>query len=154
MYTPLLPCVLIIFKPLSIEKTFKFINGKSESHYLNAKKPINFLWTSFYRRVSKKDVSREATKKRTKRIVKPLRLISGVSESVIENLRAIAKDISNKRKLQGEANKTGAKQIKSSGGVTETKQGINQAKKIQQKSSIPKMQKTQRGNLKQMGKTR
>lgn len=74
----------------SVYKTFKFINGKSESHFLKSKKPSKFLWTAFYRRVHKKDTSKEVVKKRTRRIAKPVRIISGIEEKELEALRAKA----------------------------------------------------------------
>lgn len=54
---------------------------------MNGKKPSKFQWTSFYRRIHKKDASKEVAKKRTKRIAKPLRLISGVTEQMLQDLR-------------------------------------------------------------------
>ncbi|KAK6526679.1 60S ribosomal protein L24 [Arthrobotrys megalospora] len=71
-------------------KSFRFSNGKSESLFLQRKNPRRIAWTILYRRMHKKGISEEVTKKRTRRTVKHQRAIVGASLDVIKEKRSIA----------------------------------------------------------------
>ncbi|KAG1460871.1 hypothetical protein G6F56_005846 [Rhizopus delemar] len=51
-------------------RTFKFINGKAESYFLQRLNPRKIRWTSIYRRLNKKGMTEEVHKKRSRRTVK------------------------------------------------------------------------------------
>ena len=63
----------------SDNKSFRFLNGKSESHFLSKKKPTKFLWTVLSRRVHKKGTAEEVAKKRTRKAVKVQRAVVGAT---------------------------------------------------------------------------
>ncbi|KAI7877947.1 hypothetical protein K492DRAFT_165413 [Lichtheimia hyalospora FSU 10163] len=59
--------------------TFRFINGKTESYFLQRLSPRKIRWTQIYRRVNKKGISVEVRAKRTRRTVKHERAVVGAS---------------------------------------------------------------------------
>jgi large subunit ribosomal protein L24e len=63
----------------SDNKSFRFSNGKCESHFLSKKKPTKFLWTVLSRRVHKKGTSEEVAKKRSRKVAKVQRAVVGAS---------------------------------------------------------------------------
>ena len=65
-------------------KTFKFLNGKTESYFLQRLKPSKLDWTVVFRRLHKKGITEEVSKKRTKRTVKVLRTVAGIDKAVLE----------------------------------------------------------------------
>ncbi|KAI5810002.1 putative 60S ribosomal protein L24 [Peziza echinospora] len=70
-------------------KIFRFVNGKSESLFLQRKNPRRIAWTVLFRRMHRKGISEEVAKKRTRRTVKHQRAIVGASLDVIKEKRAI-----------------------------------------------------------------
>ncbi|KAK9490860.1 ribosomal protein L24e-domain-containing protein [Lipomyces doorenjongii] len=60
-------------------KVFRFVSSKSASLFLQRKNPRRISWTVLYRRMHKKGVTEEVTKKRTRRTVKHQRAIVGAS---------------------------------------------------------------------------
>ncbi|KAI8388473.1 ribosomal protein L24e-domain-containing protein, partial [Radiomyces spectabilis] len=68
-------------------RTFKFINGKAESYFLQRLNPRKIRWTVIYRRLNKKGVTEEIAKKRTRRTVKHERAIVGASWDAIRAKR-------------------------------------------------------------------
>ncbi|CDH57081.1 60s ribosomal protein l24 [Lichtheimia corymbifera JMRC:FSU:9682] len=60
-------------------RTFRFINGKTESYFLQRLSPRKIRWTQIYRRVNKKGISVEVRAKRTRRTVKHERAVVGAS---------------------------------------------------------------------------
>ncbi|CCX04775.1 ribosomal protein L24e-domain-containing protein [Pyronema domesticum] len=70
-------------------KVFRFVNGKSESLFLQRKNPRRIAWTVLFRRQHKKGVSEEVAKKRTRRTVKAQRAIVGLSLDVIKEKRSL-----------------------------------------------------------------
>ena len=68
-------------------KIFRFQNGKTESLFLQRKNPRKLAWTQVYRRMHKKGLTEESTKKRTRKTVKHQRGIVGADMSVINALR-------------------------------------------------------------------
>ncbi|CDS05772.1 hypothetical protein LRAMOSA08300 [Lichtheimia ramosa] len=63
----------------SDSRTFRFINGKTESYFLQRLSPRKIRWTQIYRRVNKKGISVEVRAKRTRRTVKHERAVVGAS---------------------------------------------------------------------------
>lgn len=70
-------------------KVFRFVNGKSESLFLQRKNPRRIAWTVLFRRMHKKGISEEVAKKRTRRTVKSQRAIVGASLDVIKEKRSL-----------------------------------------------------------------
>lgn len=60
-------------------RSFRFINGKSESYFLQRLKPAKIDWTVTFRRERKKGLTEESTKKKARRTVKAQRAIVGAS---------------------------------------------------------------------------
>ncbi|KAI8146792.1 60S ribosomal protein L24, partial [Fennellomyces sp. T-0311] len=60
-------------------RTFRFINGKAESYFLQRLSPRKIRWTQIYRRLNKKGVTEQIVKKRTRRTVKAERAVAGAS---------------------------------------------------------------------------
>jgi large subunit ribosomal protein L24e len=60
-------------------KSFRLLNGKSESHFLSKKNPRKFHWTVFFRRLHKKGTAEEAIKRKSRRTTKVQRAIVGAS---------------------------------------------------------------------------
>ncbi|KAK4688674.1 large subunit ribosomal protein L24e, partial [Tremellales sp. Uapishka_1] len=58
-------------------KTFRFLNSKNESLFLQRKNPRKLAWTQVYRRMHKKGVTEEVAKKRSRKTVKVQRGIVG-----------------------------------------------------------------------------
>ncbi|KAK9332691.1 ribosomal protein L24e-domain-containing protein [Lipomyces starkeyi] len=70
-------------------KVFRFVSSKSASLFLQRKNPRRIAWTVLYRRMHKKGVTEEVSKKRTRRTVKHQRAIVGASLEVIKEKRSI-----------------------------------------------------------------
>jgi len=70
-------------------KVFRFVNGKSESLFLQRKNPRRIAWTVLFRRMHKKGISEEVAKKRSRKAVKHQRAIVGASLDVIKERRAM-----------------------------------------------------------------
>ncbi|KAF8472660.1 ribosomal protein L24e-domain-containing protein, partial [Kalaharituber pfeilii] len=70
-------------------KVFRFVNGKSESLFLQRKNPRRIAWTVLFRRMHRKGIAEEVAKKRTRRTVKHQRAIVGASLDVIKERRSI-----------------------------------------------------------------
>ncbi|KAL1931543.1 hypothetical protein VTP01DRAFT_9686 [Rhizomucor pusillus] len=70
-----------------VSATFRFINGKAESLFLQRLNPRKIRWTQIYRRLNKKGVTEEVAKKRSRRTVKHERAIAGLSWDAIRAKR-------------------------------------------------------------------
>lgn len=68
-------------------KVFRFMNGKSESLFLQRKNPRQLAWTGPSRRFHKKGINEETAKKRSRRTVKHQRGIVGADLAAIAALR-------------------------------------------------------------------
>ncbi|KAF9114393.1 60S ribosomal protein L24 [Mortierella sp. AM989] len=68
-------------------RSFRFVNGKAESLFLQRKNPRKISWTVLFRRMHKKGISEEVTKKRTRRTVKHQRAVVGASWEAIRAKR-------------------------------------------------------------------
>jgi large subunit ribosomal protein L24e len=103
-------------------KVFRFINGKSESYFLQRLKPAKFAWTVVYRRLRKKGITEEVAKKRVRRTVKTQRGVVGASLDVIRQKRSETNEVRQaarekalaaaKEKKQAEATKKKAEKVK------------------------------------------
>ncbi|EIE83652.1 hypothetical protein G6F57_006263 [Rhizopus arrhizus] len=67
--------------------TFRFINGKTESYFLQRLNPRKIRWTAIYRRLNKKGMTEEVQKKRSRRTVKHERAVVGASWDAIRAKR-------------------------------------------------------------------
>ena len=72
----------------SDSRTFRFLNGKCESLFLQRIKPAKLNWTVVYRRLHKKGITEETIRKRSKRTAKVQRAVVGASLDVIKAKRA------------------------------------------------------------------
>lgn len=130
-------------------KVFRFVNGKSESLFLQRKNPRRIAWTILFRRMHKKGISEEVAKKRTRRTVKSQRAIVGLSLDVLKEKRSLrpearqaarAQDIKDGKAKKAEAeSKKKAEKAKSASvaarGGKVSKQGAKgAAPKVQAKS--------------------
>ncbi|KAG1457834.1 hypothetical protein G6F46_009261 [Rhizopus delemar] len=70
-----------------METTFRFINGKTESYFLQRLNPRKIRWTAIYRRLNKKGMTEEVQKKRSRRTVKHERAVVGASWDAIRAKR-------------------------------------------------------------------
>ncbi|KAJ3056823.1 NHP2-like protein 1 [Rhizophlyctis rosea] len=68
-------------------QSFRFINGKCESYFLQRLKPSKLDWTVVFRRLHKKGITEEVAKKRTRRTVKSQRAVVGASLDAIKAKR-------------------------------------------------------------------
>ena len=71
----------------SDSRSFRFINGKTESYFLQRLKPSKLDWTIVFRRLHKKGQSEESAKKRSRRTVKVQRAVVGASLDAIKAKR-------------------------------------------------------------------
>ncbi|RPB27599.1 hypothetical protein L211DRAFT_779455, partial [Terfezia boudieri ATCC MYA-4762] len=86
-------------------KIFRFVNGKSESLFLQRKNPRRIAWTVLFRRMHRKGFSEEIAKKRTRRTVKHQRAIVGATLDVIKEKRSIRPEV--RQAARAEAIKAG-----------------------------------------------
>ncbi|KAI8981437.1 hypothetical protein BDB01DRAFT_906472 [Pilobolus umbonatus] len=70
-----------------LPRTFRFINGKAASYFLQRLNPRKIRWTSIYRRLNKKGITEEVQKKRSRKTVKHERAIVGASWDAIRAKR-------------------------------------------------------------------
>ncbi|KAF9166469.1 60S ribosomal protein L24 [Mortierella sp. AD011] len=124
-------------------RSFRFVNGKAESLFLQRKNPRKISWTVLFRRMHKKGISEEVTKKRTRRTVKHQRAVVGASWEAIRakrnqkpEVRAAARAAAlrdGKEKKKAEDAKKKAEKAKSAANVARgqpkvSKQGAKGAK--------------------------
>ncbi|KAI9202365.1 ribosomal protein L24e-domain-containing protein [Polychytrium aggregatum] len=128
-------------------RSFRLINGKTESYFLQKLKPSKLNWTVVFRRLHKKGASEEVSKKRTKRVVKAQRGVVGADLEAIKAKRnqkpefraaqrqqasSAAKD---KKKLAQDAKKLEKAKTNKAQGPKISKQGAKgAAPKVQAKS--------------------
>eukprot|EP00158_Paraphelidium_tribonemae_P000596 Partr_v1_DN22909_c0_g1_i1_m42620 putative ribosomal protein L24 len=65
-------------------RSFRFINGKTESLFLQRKNPRKIHWTVVFRKMHKKGITEEVSKKRTRKAVKHTRAIAGITLEKIQ----------------------------------------------------------------------
>ncbi|KAH6572597.1 hypothetical protein BASA60_006566 [Batrachochytrium salamandrivorans] len=125
----------------SDSRVFRFINGKSESYFLQRLKPSKFDWTVVFRRLHKKGISEESSKKRTRRTVKVQRAVVGASLEAIKAKRdqnPIARAAERKKAVDAIKDKKREEQAKK---AKAARPAQNQPKfsKQQAKGSAPKV---------------
>jgi len=69
-------------------KSYKFQNSKAKSLFLQRKNPRRIAWTILFRKMHKKGVTEEVTKKKSKKAVKHQRAIVGASLDDIKQKRS------------------------------------------------------------------
>ncbi|KAJ3190444.1 60S ribosomal protein L24 [Gaertneriomyces sp. JEL0708] len=74
-------------------RVYRFINGKSESYFHQRLKPSKIHWTVVFRRLHKKGIAEEVSKKRTRRTVKAQRAVVGASLDVIKAKRSVKPEV-------------------------------------------------------------
>lgn len=69
-------------------RSFRFLNGKAESLFLQRKNPRKVHWTVVFRKMHKKGITEEVAKKRSRKAVKYQRPIVGASWEAIKEKRS------------------------------------------------------------------
>jgi large subunit ribosomal protein L24e len=69
-------------------KSYRFVNQRAKRYFSNGKSPRKFRWTVFFRQFRKKGALETVTKRRTRKVVRPLKAIIGASLEVIKIRRA------------------------------------------------------------------
>ncbi|RPA81819.1 hypothetical protein BJ508DRAFT_225489 [Ascobolus immersus RN42] len=106
----------------SDSRIFRFVNGKSESLFLQRKNPRRIAWTVLYRRQHKKGVSEETLKKRSRKTVKSQRSVVGASLELIKERRSLQPE------ARAAARREAIKQSKEKKALLETKKKAEKAK--------------------------
>ena len=88
-YPPLFYFAIVHFLIPSDSKTFRLINGKSESLFLQRINPRKVHWTVVFRKMHKKGEQEQATKKRSKKSVKHQRAVVGATWEAIKAKRYV-----------------------------------------------------------------
>lgn len=70
-----------------IKQVFRFANGKCESLFLQRKNPRKIAWTAFCRKLHKKGLAEEVSKKKGRKHVKHQRGIVGLDIDAIQAKR-------------------------------------------------------------------
>ena len=133
-------------------QSFRFINGKAESYFLQRLKPSKLDWTVIFRRFRKKGITEEVAKKRVRRTVKAQRAVVGADLEAIKAKRnmkpevraaqreQLIKTIKDKKKADQDKKKTEkakvAAQARAAGGKPKMskQQAKGAAPKVQAKS--------------------
>ncbi|KAK7208042.1 ribosomal protein L24e-domain-containing protein [Myxozyma melibiosi] len=121
-------------------KVFRFVASKSASLFMQRKNPRRISWTVLFRRMHKKGITEEISKKRSRRTVKHQRAIVGASLDVIKERRSIRPEVrkadrsqsiaaAKEKKKEAEAKKKAdkAKNAAPSGGSKFSKQQLKGA---------------------------
>ena len=106
----------------SDNKSFRLLDGKSESQFLDKKNPRKIHWTQVYRRMHKKGIVEEIKKRRARKTTKAVRAIVGLSAEALQAKRTQSEDV---RKAARDA---ALREIK------EKKKAVS-AKKVQEKKA-------------------
>ncbi|KAI9486450.1 MAG: ribosomal protein L24e-domain-containing protein [Benjaminiella poitrasii] len=124
-------------------RTFRFINGKAASYFLQRLNPRKIRWTQIYRRLNKKGITEEIRKKRSRRTVKHERAIVGASWDAIRAKRNQKPDA---RAAARQAAIAKSKEIKKATAAAKKANNVNQPKvsKQQAKGFAPKAAATSR----------
>ncbi|KAJ3126492.1 60S ribosomal protein L24 [Nowakowskiella sp. JEL0407] len=120
-------------------RSFRFINGKTESLFLQRKKPAKFDWTVVFRRLHKKGVTEEVSKKKSKKTVKVQRAVVGATLETIKakrNQKPEAREAQRKEKIAAIKEKKKEEQAKKA------------AEKAKAAKAAPKQQKVSKQQMK------
>ncbi|KAJ3116787.1 60S ribosomal protein L24 [Phlyctochytrium bullatum] len=124
-------------------KSYRFLNGKCESYFLQRLKPSKLDWTIVFRRLHKKGQSEEVAKKRTRRTVKAQRAVVGASLDAIKAKKNQKPEFraTQRQKAAAEAKeKKKAEQDKKKAEKKATKVQQPKISKQQAKGAAPKVQ--------------
>ncbi|KAJ1554309.1 60S ribosomal protein L24, partial [Nowakowskiella sp. JEL0078] len=125
--------------------TFRFINGKNESLFLQKKKAAKFDWTVVFRRLHKKGVTEEVSKKKSKRTVKVQRAVVGATLDSIKakrNQKPEAREAQRKEKIAEIKQKKKQEQEKKKAEKTKATKALPKGQKVskqQMKGAAPKV---------------
>ncbi|KAJ1568119.1 60S ribosomal protein L24, partial [Nowakowskiella sp. JEL0078] len=119
--------------------TFRFINGKNESLFLQKKKAAKFDWTVVFRRLHKKGVTEEIAKKKSKKSVKIQRAVVGAT---LDSIKAKRNQKPEAREAQRKEKIAEIKQKK------KDEQAKKNAEKAKNSKALPKGQKVSRQQMK------
>ncbi|KAI9097361.1 ribosomal protein L24e-domain-containing protein [Phlyctochytrium arcticum] len=133
-------------------RVYRFINGKSESYFLQRLKPSKLDWTVVFRRLHKKGITEEVSKKRTRRTVKAQRAIVGASLDAIKAKRAQKPEVRvaqrqqalRQAKEQKQADEQKKKQEKAKNAASRAAQPKPKFNKQTAKGAAPKVKPTSR----------
>jgi len=115
-----------IFYVRADQKSFKFINRKSKSQFLQRLNPRKIAWTQLYRRMHKKGTMEESTRKKTRKVSKTTnKAVVGMTLDVIKAKR------SQKPEVRAAAREAALREIK------ERNKAKQAAKKAEQKTKAP-----------------
>lgn len=115
-----------IFYVRADQKSFRFINRKSKSQFLQRLNPRKIAWTQLYRRMHKKGTLEESARKKTRKVTKTnTKAVVGMSLDVIKAKR------SQKPEVRAAAREAALREIK------ERNKAKQAAKKAEQKSKAP-----------------
>ncbi|KAJ3101843.1 60S ribosomal protein L24 [Phlyctochytrium planicorne] len=128
-------------------RSYRFLNGKCESYFLQRLKPSKLDWTIVFRRLHKKGQSEEVAKKRSKRAVKAQRAVVGASLDAIkakknqkpefratQRQKAVSEAKEKKKAEQEKKKAEKAKTAKPTGPKISKQQAKGAAPKVQAKS--------------------
>eukprot|EP01139_Manchomonas_bermudensis_P014361 Amastigsp_a508405_2692.p3 type:complete len:143 gc:universal Amastigsp_a508405_2692:27-455(+) len=73
-------------------KTFRFLNGKCRSHFAQRHFPRKMAWTQIFRRMHKKGLESQQTRRRQRKVVKFNRGVIGATVEQIKQKRAQKKE--------------------------------------------------------------
>ncbi|CAO3688018.1 unnamed protein product [Umbelopsis vinacea] len=121
--------------------SFRFVNGKCESYFLQRLNPRKIDWTVVYRRMHKKGITEEVAKKRTRRTVKHDRAVVGASWDAIRAKRTQKPEV---RAAARQAAVAKSKEAKKSKAATKGNAPQPKVSKQQAKGFAPKAAATSR----------
>ncbi|KAJ1513217.1 60S ribosomal protein L24 [Coelomomyces lativittatus] len=138
-------------------KAFRFCNSKSAAFFRKKVNPRKTPWTTLYRRMHKKGITEESSRRRARRTVKTQRSIVGASldvirakrnqtEEVRQKVREEAIKLAKEKRLEQQKTKKQLEKTKTSTTTSSTTAPVTKAppKKIiskqQQKGAISKVQ--------------
>ncbi|KAI9281991.1 ribosomal protein L24e-domain-containing protein [Sporodiniella umbellata] len=125
-------------------RTFKFINGKTESYFLQRLNPRKIRWTAIYRRLNKKGMTEEVQKKRSRRTVKHERAVVGASWDAIRAKRNQKPDARAAARQAAISKSKDAKKAAAAAKKASTPAGQPKVSKQQAKGFAPKAAATSR----------
>ena len=74
-------------------KSFRFINGKAESYFLQRLKPSKLDWTVIFRRFRKKGMAEEVSRKKVRKVTKVQRAVVGADLDLIKAKRNMKPEV-------------------------------------------------------------
>jgi large subunit ribosomal protein L24e len=109
----------------SDSRSFRFVDSKTKSLFLQRKNPRKIHWTILFRRMHKKGITEESIKKRTRKTVKAERAVVGASLEALAALR------NQKPEVRAAARDTAIKAAKAKKQDAQAKKVANKGKNTQ-----------------------